>query len=128
MSDTKFQGSGDWRGIHQAEITARADEWRRAAIHESGHVLAYLHFHLPFHHVWIYALADGCLPMMSNHAPVTTPASNALFAVWSDPFAGHSALVTWSNNERVRLLLSILNNRDTPITMAVEDVAALGAP
>jgi transcription antitermination factor NusG len=40
------------------------------------------------------------------------------------PFAGRRAGVTWSNAERVRLILWLLN-RDVPITLAVTDVAAI---
>jgi transcription antitermination factor NusG len=40
------------------------------------------------------------------------------------PFAGRSAVVTWSTAERVRLVLWLLN-RDVPITLAVTDVVAI---
>ena len=40
------------------------------------------------------------------------------------PFSGHHAIVEWSNEQRCRLLLHLLN-RDVPLTLAVEDVAAI---
>ena len=48
--------------------------------------------------------------------------------ILNGPFAGRSAIVSWSSSDRCRLLIWMLGRDDVQITVATSDVIAIGTP